>query len=66
MSDTKLPSMTDEETLREVERLKTVEARHKKLCLADLGGDGVWPCGCHHLITDSYGSFESIEWQYYC
>ena len=40
----------------EVARLKDGEERHKRLCLADLGGDGVWPCGCHHLIVDSYGS----------
>ena len=40
----------------EVNRPKAIEAKHNWLCLAYLGEDGAWPCGCHHLITDSYGS----------
>lgn len=30
--------------------------QHRRLCLAELGGDGVWPCGCHELVVDSDGT----------
>ena len=39
----------------ENERLQGIKEQHNRLCLADLGGDGVWPCGCHVEIIDSYG-----------
>lgn len=51
---------------RSAERSQQSEARavqaeqhaeqHRTLCLAELGGAGVWPCGCHALVVDSYGT----------
>jgi len=38
-----------------IAELTKVADQHAKLCLAELGGDGVWPCGCHIEIVDSYG-----------
>lgn len=43
-----------------VERLEAIKEQHNRLCLADLGGDGVWPCGCHEEIMDSYGARKAL------
>ncbi len=42
------------------ERLQLIADQHKKLCLAELGGPDVWPCGCHSRIIDSYGCRENL------
>lgn len=40
---------------RELAALRPMAEQHRKLCLAELGGEDVWPCGCHIAIVDSYG-----------
>jgi hypothetical protein len=41
---------------QEIATLRPHAEQHKTLCLAELGGDAVWPCGCHIQIVDSHGT----------